>query len=423
MKDLLQLPVRRARFNANSLLHSGLLAVLLVFHACAIYVAVVGAVLLGSGATFMPDTATPWWLNLLAFALIAATFIPVARLLHRRIADLVYAEYDNPWAVVSRMAQPLQIMAEPAQDLPLFAATIAAEMRLPAVVIEGHPMGFPGQESVRASFGQPPRNAQTVSLPILHQGQQFGALHVSTRGAGRPLTAHDRTLLEEIARRLGILFHTIALNATLQSMREQLVLAREEERRRIRNDLHDGLAPTLAALQLHLAALKPLLVSDPAQAAVRLDGLLEELRATAASIRQLVYELRPPLLDELGLVGALRALRLGGALDYHVTAPETMPRLPAAVEVAAFRIVSEAVHNVVCHANATCCTVALQIADRALLVDVQDDGSGLESGSMPGVGIHSMRERAAELGGSLEISTGADRGTLLRARLPLGGAP
>jgi signal transduction histidine kinase len=274
---------------------------------------------------------------------------------------------------------------------------------------------------VRAAVGHLPRGAAIVRLPILHQGESFGALQVATRGAGRPLTHDDRVLLEEVARRLGILFHSFALSASLQAVRERLVLAREEERRRIRNDLHDGLAPTLAALQLHLGALKPLIESDPALAAERLDGLREELRGATASIRQMVYALRPPMIDELGLVGAVRALRLGGALAFEVIAPDPMPRLPAAVEVAAFRIASEAVLNVVRHAQARRCTVTFQVEGPMLTLAVEDDGRGLHGAAAPGVGTHSMRERAAELGGTLEIGAGAGAlgGTRLCARLPL----
>jgi two-component system, NarL family, sensor kinase len=159
------------------------------------------------------------------------------------------------------------------------------------------------------------------------------------------------------------------------------------------------------------------------------DEILGELRGETqdaiADVRRVVYELRPPALDELGLVGALQAqaARLSGQddgghrLTVEVLAPETMPPLPAAVEVAAYRIATEALTNAVRHARARHCTVRLRM-NGLLEVEVADDGHGVGASS-PGVGLTSMRERADELGGSCSVRPGPAGGTVVRAELPL----
>src|SRR5947208_10250776 len=147
----------------------------------------------------------------------------------------------------------------------------------------------------------------------------------------------------------------------LRRNRERLVTTREEERRRLRRDLHDGLGPTLAALNLQAGVVRKLITSDPVAADALVTEWRTELRVAIADIRRLVYELRPPALDELGLVGAIREratqYQHSGDTDrlslrVIVEAPEHMPSLPPAIEVAAYRIVQEALTNMLRHAQA-----------------------------------------------------------------------
>jgi signal transduction histidine kinase len=211
--------------------------------------------------------------------------------------------------------------------------------------------------------------------------------------------------------------------AELQRARERLVAAREEERRRLRRDLHDGLGPALAGAALKVEAAENLLESDPAAAATLLGDARTEIQAAVADVRRLVYALRPPALDELGLVGALReqAERIGVGERVHVEvdAPDRVDGLPAAVEVAAYRIALEAMTNVERHADARSCVVRIS-TNGDLELEIADDGHGLASDFRAGVGIASMRERAAELGGTCAVEQVDGRGTRVRARLPLG---
>ncbi|HEY6411442.1 MAG TPA: sensor histidine kinase, partial [Ktedonobacteraceae bacterium] len=222
------------------------------------------------------------------------------------------------------------------------------------------------------------------------------------------------------------------------------------ERRRLRRDLHDGLGPALAALTLKIGAARKLLFRDPAQVESLLLELNGDIETTVVDIRRLVYNLRPPALDELGLIGAIRervanymisseADRANGPL-IKVEAPEHLPLLPAAVEVAAYRIVQESLTNVVRHAHAHTCNIRLSLTslhpsrarpgelaaldewisnEDMLTIEICDDGAGIAAGQPAGVGIRSMHERATELGGTCTVEPGASGGTRVLARLPI----
>jgi signal transduction histidine kinase len=236
-------------------------------------------------------------------------------------------------------------------------------------------------------------------------------------------------LLADLAHQAGIAVHSVRLTKELQRSRTEIVTAREEERRRLRRDLHDGLGSVLASLNWRAGALRMVLVRDPVAA----DALVVEqqttIQAAIGDIRRLVYDLRPPALDELGLLGAIREratkqsapnegdTALG--LRVEVMAPDHLPALPAAVEVAAYRIVQEALTNVVRHAQAQRCCICLSCEQDMLHLEVSDDGIGLPESARAGVGLLSMRERAAELGGTCEIERMPEDGTCVRTSLPI----
>lgn len=406
-------------------LAGGLLAVLLLGYVLLVFLGVVvaGALFTGDrGIVFDP----PWWLHVVALALLAATFAPLRHWLRDAVDDLVSAQGDDAYVLVGRLNAELQQMASPRATLPRVARMIATDLRLPYVLItvdEGLAVeGSSGPTEV--SVGQAPAGAPLGRLPITYLDRPLGLLVVGGRAAGRPLSQRDRALLGDVARQLGIALYAARLTVDLQASRERLVAAREEERRRIRNDLHDGLAPTLSSLQLQLGAIQRLMRGRPDEAERLLDGLRESLRAATSEIRRLVNDLRPPTLDVFGLVGALRQLIQAPtdiAFDLH--APEPMPALPAAVEVAAYRIAGEAIHNVIRHSGARSCVLRIELAAEELRLEVSDDGRGFPADRPIGVGASSMRERAAELGGSLVLENAADGGARVLARLPLRPAP
>ena len=211
-------------------------------------------------------------------------------------------------------------------------------------------------------------------------------------------------------------------NAELQRSREGLISAREEERRRLRRDLHDGVGPQLAALMLELETAGDLVSENP-EASALMAKLSRRAREIVSDVRRSVHALRPPALDELGLVGALEE----GAIQYSpaglrisVENPEELSRLPAAVEVACYRIVQEALANVVRHAGASNCSIRIRSDEEAsgLVVEVEDDGRGIRDHDRMGVGLISMRERTEELGGRCAVRCLGGGGTLVTALLP-----
>jgi signal transduction histidine kinase len=280
---------------------------------------------------------------------------------------------------------------------------------------------------VFAAAGVRPAYALT-RISLRHQGQTVGALLLAPRAPEEPFGAADWKLLDGLAQQAGVAlyaaqqaWHAQRLAEDLQRSRERLVTAREEERRRLRRDLHDGLGPTLASLTLKVDVAHDELQYDPAAAAEMLEGVKGDLQAAVGDIRRLVYELRPPALDDLGLGASLRLLadRYQGAnLAVTCTLPEQLPPLPAAVEVAAYRICAEALTNVVRHAAARTCRVTLAVGAQ-LVLEICDDGCGLAQGTPAGVGLLSMRERAAELGGTCEVAGASGEGTTVRLLLPL----
>lgn len=211
------------------------------------------------------------------------------------------------------------------------------------------------------------------------------------------------------------------LNRELQTSRQNLVTAREEERRRLRRDLHDGLGPTLAAQVFRIGAAQQWITKDTEKATKILDDLQTGIEGTLTTIRQLVYELRPPMLDQLGLVGAITDFinRLESPVEIKLDLPAQLPPLSAAVEVAAFRIMQTSLDNVIKHAQASHAELRLTISGDSLSIDVTDDGKGIADEYRAGVGLTSMRERAEELGGRFAIAPIQPKGTQLLVTIPL----
>ena len=204
-------------------------------------------------------------------------------------------------------------------------------------------------------------------------------------------------------------------------------ITRDHERRWLRRELHDGLGPTLAGLTLGLDTAWGLSAGQPALQ--QLLGMLKtEAQQAVADLRRIVYGLWPPGLDELGLAESLREQvgRLGReapALTVRLDVPsDALAGLPAAVELACYRIVTEALTNAAQHAHATRCSVRLHMG-RGLRVEVRDNGVGLPADWRAGAGIASMRDRATELGGGLGIQPCHPHGTRITALLPLGETP
>lgn len=379
------------------------------------YVVIVG----GFSALF--QTRGNFLVALMATGLIALLFQPVRERLQRAANRLMFGERDDPYLVLTKLGTRLQTTATPQAMLQSVVETVADTLKLPYVAIEladgqGRLGGALSGKAV----------AETLELPLRYQNETVGYLVVCPRSPGESFTERERQLLVDMVAQTGATAYSVRVTAALQRSREKLVLTREEERRRIRRDLHDGLGTTLASQTFAIDAVLDLLDTDPEEAAGLLRRLKAQNRETVAEIRRLVYELRPPALDELGLVGALQTqaaqLSDGVALQIRITAdPEPLPKLSAAVDVAAYRIALEAMTNVVRHAQAENCGVNVTLVEDGrshLQIAVVDDGIGLPRDLHSGVGLRSMRERAEELGGSLAV-VAEKKGARVTAVLPL----
>lgn len=396
-----------------------LLCGVLIYGLLACYALLVFFLVLAVGGVDEHSGPVPMWLQAMTLPIVTLTIRPVRRWIDRGVNQVVYGHHDNPYAFVTRMHDRLEADATPSAMVPSIAASLAGSLKLPYVSVETVLGGAPHA----ATFGVPPDGCETYAIPLAYRAASLGTLRVSARRSGEPLSPDDTKLLHDLARQAGITLHAAQLTEALQASRLQIVSAREEERRRIRRDLHDGLGPTLASLRMQLTALRRTL-PDPSPATEALiDGLRDDVLAATADIRRLVYDLRPPMLDELGLVGALRGLGAAGAGAVRTfDVPDALPPLPAAIEVAAYRIAAEALHNVDRHAGASSCNVHLSLSPAALTLAIADDGVGLPEGCTAGVGFVSMRERAEELGGTVTRTSSPGKGTTVAAVLPLAGA-
>jgi len=387
-------------------------------------VAVYALVVAGLG-TLLQVRGAPL-LSLLGAGTVAVLFAPLRDRLQRGVNRLMYGERGDPYQVLARLGRQLEGALAPDAVLSTVAHTVKDALKLPYVAValrEGD------RFTISAAAGTPATDP--ISLPLVHQGETVGQLVLGPRAGERSLSILDQRLLDDLARQAGVAAHAVRLTAELRSSNEELraargrlVTAREEERRRLRRDLHDGLGPQLAGFTLRLDTARNLLRRDPDAADTLLGGLSARAQAAVDDIRRLVYALRPPALDDLGLVDALRQHAAQYApigLCVAVEAPAALPPLPAAAEVAVYRIVQEALANVARHSAATRCAVRIWLQDR-LCIEIADDGRGIAEGRQAGIGLTSMRERAEELGGTCVIESVPGSGTIVRVQLPLHGA-
>jgi signal transduction histidine kinase len=377
-----------------------------------VYVLVVGV--LGT----LAQSNLNWLASILATGLIAVLVQPLRDRLQSGVNRLMYGERDDPVSVLNRLGARLEATLAPEAVLPALVETVGQALKLPYVAIKL-------KDSLAAEYasGGTRPTVGLQAIPLKHQFETIGFLLIAPRAPGEPFSPLDEHLLENIARQAGMAVHAVSLTQALQSARHSLVTAREEERRRLRRDLHDGLGPALASQGLKLAAAKQLLQHNPASVEPLLNEVIAQTQETVSDVRRLVYGLRPPALDERGLAEAIRdhvTQSATSGLQVEVgELPQALASLPAAVEVAAYRIALEALTNVIRHAHAKNCSIQFQGNQRELQIEITDDGRGLPVELRAGVGLRSMRERAEELGGTLTVQAGPQGGTQVSARLPL----
>jgi signal transduction histidine kinase len=334
----------------------------------------------------------------------ATTFHPLRVMLRGVVDEILFGDRPDPLDAAARVVDRIG-------DDPVLALRAIRE----ALVLPYASLTDGDQEL--ASSGTAVTNVRRLALQL--GDDEVGEIVVGLRPGDLNLSAGDEHVLRIVAPLLAQTLRARALAADLQSSRGQAIAAIEEERRRLRRDLHDGLGPTLSGIAFTADAARNTLRREPDSADELLRGLRAEAVTAVGEIRRLVYDMRPPALDELGLVPALRqragTVRTpdGRAMRVAVQAPETIPDLSAAVETAAYRIVLEALSNAARHSGADTADLVIAVRGESLALSVRDAGRNGHAWT-PGVGISSMRERAAEVGGTLTIT-----GSRVEALLPL----
>jgi len=336
--------------------------------------------------------------------LVALLALPLRSRLQTAVDQLLYGERGNPLKVASRVGRSL------GAGLPETLDEIRMALRLPyvGVVVDGEPLATGGV-----------LDGPSADLPL-----EGGTLVVGLRRGETRLDPADERVLVLLSGPLSTAVHATTLLEQLQLSRERLVVAREEERRRLRRELHDGLGPLLTGVALSADTAANLAGGAPDSALqTKLAAVRSDTRSAIQEIRRIVDNLGSPALDALGLVEALRIRadqvnqRSDGAPLRTVLEAGQLPPLPPAVEQAAYRIATEALTNVVRHSRASSVVVRLGADEAGLHCEVLDDG-GRTTAWRPGIGIAGMRERVAQLGGSSQVGPGP-RGGEVRVCLPM----
>jgi signal transduction histidine kinase len=401
--------VRHGLFDIDLLLNRTLVYLGLTGLVIGIYVVAVGLL------SLLFRSAGDLAVSLAATGVVAVALQPIKTRLQTGVNRMLYGARDDPYGVISSLGHRLGSTIAPEAVLPTLVETIAQALKLPYVAIR-----LATEEGSRIAAASGEFHGEMKRLPLQYQSERLGDLLVSPRAPGERFSPTEHHLLEDIAEQASVAVHANRLTNDLLHAHRRLLRAREEERRRIRRDLHDGLGTLLASQRLKIGSTLEALDQGTPVARDLLQDLEQGVSQALEDIRRLVYDLRPPALDELGLVRALKqsAPRVPDTtIDFDV--PREIPDLPAAVDVAAFRIIQEALNNCVRHAHASRVTVGIT-ADEYLELSIRDNGIGIPARMQTGVGLNSMRARAEELGGTFELEGAAGGGTEVRARLPLG---
>lgn len=395
--------VRYGLYDVGLLVHRSLLYGTLTVAAVAIYGTVVGL-----AASLAPDAVAP-----VAVATTSVALLPLRQGLQAVLERRLYGLRSRPYELVSRIGRRAGTAETPEQILTAAVGSLGDGLRVPYAAVRLH-----GGDAPEAIFGSR-RSWPVTSLPLTRHGEIVGRLDVQQRGPDEPWSERERDLLDDLGAQFGPMVASVLLARDLRDARGNLAHAREEEARRLQRDLHDGIGPALSGARMLVRALRP--PSGDTAVLTTLEQVEQGLAGAAAEVRRIVANLRPAALDR-GLAPALdtaTARHRCALLDVRLTVVGELAGLPAAVEVATYRVVDEALTNIGRHAGATSAAVTVTREPARLLVEIADDGRGGAADRPGGVGLGSMRQRCRELGGALRIAERCP-GTLVTASFPLG---
>ena len=344
-------------------------------------------------------------------AVVAALTIPLVDVCGRAADRFVFGRRPSPLRALEDLGRQLAETADPRVVPETIVSAVTDSLALGgARLLVG--------DTVQAETGAALFEEQ---FPITYRDEPVATLAVSPRPGETTLIVRDRNVIMRICAQAAPALHGARLVNELVEARARVVIAREDERRRLRRDLHDDLAPTLAGLGLSAAVVERLSRAGDRRAADAATDLAGQLQGASRQVRDIAYNLRPPILDDRGLVASIEETiaTTSGSLQVRVVAPADRLDLPAAVEACALRIIQEAVINVRRHAAASCCEVSIIPEPDALRIEIVDDGMGFTKPRRAGIGLRSMTERASEIGGSVSFHSEPGLGTRVSVRLPV----
>ncbi|GAB3285995.1 sensor histidine kinase [Kineosporia babensis] len=391
----------------------------LILNRGVVYIVLTGLVLTAYGllvllASSYTDSSHTGTILIAVAALLAAA---VRNTVQKLVDRLLYGHRNDPFAVLNLVGgHTAETTTEPETELRTTVERLRQALSLPYVTFHGT------AQYARVAVTAGNRSSTDPHIvPARALGQTIGELHLGRRSRHEHLQHGERLIAQEVASRAATLAYAALLVEDVAQSRSRMVLAREEERRRLQADLHDGLGPALAGTAHLVDALAHRIDKAGHQVLARQAGLISErIRRTTADIRSVAYGLRPPVLDQIGLQAALEEITRDYETPSCTTDINLTHEVPAAVQTAAYAIASEAVMNAVRHSHGTHLHVRARLTDNTLRVDIEDDGVGIPDVPRTGIGLRSMSERASEVGGRLEFRQRHEGGTTVSAFLPVG---
>lgn len=355
------------------------------------------------------QTQSNYFVSLFAAGLLAVTFQPLQQKTDQSIQKVIYGTREEPYQVFTQLGRQYEYDAAENKDsfISSILETILDSWKLPYAAIK-----FKNEEGTEVEKHLGNKAAFLEVIPLIFQKERIGTVII---GSHDPFTKKDKKLLPDLAHHVSMAVYAHLITQEIVSSRNQILFAREEERRKLRKELHDGVGPTLATIKL---------LAEAAQYSTNPYELLEQIQFQTqnalSTIREIVEALRPSEIDQLGLCHALEKfihqIETAG-IQAEFVVPDSFPKLPAAVEIALYRITQEAVHNVIKHSASNYCLVNLEVNDYVIL-RIQDNGKGFTIPVAKGVGLDSMQERAVENGGTLEVQSVLNQGTSITAKFP-----
>jgi two-component system NarL family sensor kinase len=357
--------------------------------------------------TVMVFTAPPTPGDVIGTTAVVLLLAPLHRRLRTQLDRWLYGDSADPYRALSRLGEQLENLLQPDEVFRTIARSIGNALKLPYVAVR--------VDSLLATSGAS-RQWPQLTFPLRYNGDDMGALVVEARAPEEGFRRSERRLLVVLARQTAFAARSAQLAKELQRVGEEHV----EDLVYITGEVHDNVAPGVAAVRLQIDALRRTLASADIHLGRKLGQIVEDLTNVLGEIRHVVRSVRPHGLHA-GLVETVRrraAKFTSEDLTVTITPVGMLNRLPANVEDEAYRIVSAALSNVAEHAGASACEVRLLRSADRLEIDIIDDGAGIPSDAVPGVGLESMRRRCEKRGGSFRIER-LRKGTRIVAILPV----